>query len=373
MTTAELLAETIPSALRREASAFVWPVVDAKKDVVLFGSGHIGRKTAKALRSREIVPVAFADNNLALDGSWIDGIPVLSLPKAARDWGEKALFVVTNFLPSDGGMGGRLEELAKLGCSQTASFITVGWGCKGVLPHFASELPSRLLAHASELAQVESLLLDDISRETFRQQLSWRLLGEFDRSVLPAPNQYFPSDIIRPNTDEHFVDGGAFDGDTVRSAPWSFKKVTAIEPDPTNARKLRSLADGRFSVSEALLGNAPSLARFAGTGTMASCRSASGELEVRVETLDELLAEEHPTFVKLDVEGDELAALQGGLVTLKRSQPLVAVCVYHRPKDLWEIPLFLKAVLPGHRYFLRCHAWNGFELVFYAVPPFRCA
>jgi hypothetical protein len=46
--------------------------------------------------------------------------------------------------------------------------------------------------------------------------------------------------------------------------------------------------------------------------------------------------------------------------------------MYHRPGDLWEIPLFLSEALPGHRLSLRVHARDGFELVAYAVPPERC-
>ena len=87
--------------------------------------------------------------------------------------------------------------------------------------------------------------------------------------------------------------------------------------------------------------------------------------------LDQVAAGERPTFIKLDVEGDELAALRGGRRTLEESQPVVAVCVYHRPEDLWSIPLFLHEALPAHSLFLRAHAWDGFELVAYAIPQAR--
>jgi hypothetical protein len=48
------------------------------------------------------------------------------------------------------------------------------------------------------------------------------------------------------------------------------------------------------------------------------------------------------------------------------------VCVYHRPEDLWRIPLFLHQILPENRIFLRAHEHDGFELVAYSVPPSRC-
>ena len=78
------------------------------------------------------------------------------------------------------------------------------------------------------------------------------------------------------------------------------------------------------------------------------------------------------TFLKLDIEGAEQVALAGAGLTLERHQPLVAVCVYHRPEDIWTIPAFLRRALPRHRVFLRAHGCDGWELVAYFVPPARC-
>jgi len=148
-------------------------------------------------------------------------------------------------------------------------------------------------------------------------------------------------------------------------------RVLAIEPDPSNAARLRASMGPNTQLHEVLLGRSAGSARFSGEGTMASSRSDGGALEVRVATLDELTRGERPTFIKLDVEGDELIALQGGVQMLRREQPVVAVCVYHRPEDLWTIPLFLDECLPDHSKFLRAHAWDGFELMAYAVPQAR--
>ena len=372
MTTSELLSESVDSARTRENTAFDGLAVESRENFVLFGAGRLGRKVAAALRRHGIEPLAFADNDLRLDGTKVDGTPVLSPAAAAGCWHDDALFVVTTFLPQGGGIGSRLRELALLGCRRTTNFLPFGWKFEGVLPHFGSDLPSQLLEHALELERVGELWCDHISRETYRQALEWRLRADFKEAMSPALNQYFPRDILRPNPEEVFVDGGAFEGDTLRAAPWQFARTLAIEPDPANATILRSSINKETQVHESLLGRVPGSARFDGRGTMASSRSDAGALELSVVTLDELTAGEIPTFVKLDVEGDELAALEGGVEMLKRAQPVVAVCVYHKPEDLWTIPLFLKEALPAHQMFLRAHAWDGFELVVYAVPPVRC-
>lgn len=370
MTTQELLSEPVNSARIRESCVFKGLTENVSNKIVLFGAGCLGRKTAKALRLNGIEPLAFADNDPRLQGITIDGIPVLSPAVAADKWRDNALFVVTSFLPSGGGVRSRLHELAAFGCIRITNFLPLGWLHRGVLPHFGADLPSRLLGHALELEEVASLWHDDLSRETFRQALIWRLRANFEEIATPVSDQYFPRDILRPIPNEVFVDGGAFDGDTLRAAPWALLRILAIEPDPMNAAILRAL-NKSARVNEVLLGKEPGSARFDAKGTVASSRSDSGNLEVSVSTLDELTAGENPTYLKLDVEGDELAALQGGVNMLRRTQPVVAVCAYHRPEDIWTIPLFLRDVLPKHRIFLRAHAWDGFELVIYATPAGR--
>ena len=372
MTTRELLSESVESARLREGAAFARFSARAGGGIVLYGAGRLGRKAASALRQGGVTPLAFADNAPELDGTALDGIPVCSLPEAARRWREEALFAVSTFRPDQGGVGARLQELADLGCRQATTFLPIAWKCPGVLPHFGADLPATLLMHAADMARVASLWCDDISRETFRGELAWRLRADFAQAPDPRPDQYFPRDILRPDPGESFLDGGAFDGDTLRHAPWPFSRVLAVEPDPASAARLRAMGGPELDVREAMLGRTRGVARFNGTGTMASRRSESGALEVPVTTIDELVAGERPTFIKLDVEGDELEALEGARETLKRSRPVVAVCLYHRPEDLWTIPLYLSQVLPGHRLYLRVHAWDGFELVAYAIPPERC-
>jgi FkbM family methyltransferase len=372
MTTTELLAETEGAARLREAAVFDEQLEGAAGKVVLFGAGSLGRKVAAALRRHGIEPLAFADNNIALGGTLVDGVPAMAPAEAAGRFGEEALFVVSTFRPTNGGVRARLRELALLGCARAASFLPIGWRHDGVLPHFGADRPSRLLTNAGDLARVAGLWSDAPSRETFRRELAWRLRADFDDSEPPAPNQYFPEDILRPNSNETFLDGGAFDGDTLRNAPWHLERVLAVEPDPANAARLRAFGGHQLTVREALLGRAAGSARFNGTGTMASARSESGTLDVPVATLDEIAAGERPTFIKLDVEGDELEALKGARKTLADMRPVMAVCVYHRPEDLWTIPLFLQEALPTHRMYLRVHAWDGFELVAYAVPADRC-
>jgi hypothetical protein len=72
-----------------------------------------------------------------------------------------------------------------------------------------------------------------------------RWLTQFDFSQLHLPiagEQYFPHDLLSLSKDEGFVDGGAFDGDTIRQflrqTRMEFGEIMAFEPDRANFEKL---------------------------------------------------------------------------------------------------------------------------------------
>jgi len=94
----------------------------------------------------------------------------------------------------------------------------------------------------------------------------------------------------------------------------------------------------------------------------------NGDAVVQIIALDEALPDFRPSYVKLDIEGSEADAIRGMADTLSTHRPSLAVCVYHKPRDLWEIPGLIDTIMPDTAFYLRAHAWNGFELVLYAIP-----
>lgn len=69
----------------------------------------------------------------------------------------------------------------------------------------------------------------------------------------------------------------------------------------------------------------------------------------------------------MDIEGAEQAALRRVENLIKRQKPKLAVCVYHRIEDLWQIPIMLKKWVPEYSISIRHHAkWWVSETVCYA-------
>lgn len=198
---------------------------------------------------------------------------------------------------------------------------------------------------------------------------------------LPAPMNheiYFPNDLITILLDEVFVDCGAYDGDTIRNllqTQGSFMgNIIAFKPDPLNFQKLQQYAivsplslNKKINLYPFAVGAQKSKVRFEASGTEASFVGL-GDFEVECVTLDEILADREPTFIKMDIEGSELDALEGAQKTIKKNLPVLAICSYHHQDHLWRKPSIINSYSDQFRFFLRPHLLEVWDLVCYAIP-----
>jgi FkbM family methyltransferase len=229
---------------------------------------------------------------------------------------------------------------------------------------------------------------DEASRQVVRDAYDF-FKTYSDRTAVYKPraayslpeNIYFDEMVYRRLPDERFLDCGAFDGDTVQAFHETYSghysKIVAVEASPENYRKLAMQRLWHFQsqsityLNAALVGD-PSIEtiQFSGHGVSACI---GGGMEVCAVTIDKLCAryDFHPSLVKLDIEGAELDTLHGAVETIKRNRPVIACCLYHHPRDLWEISAFLAGVCEDYRFYARCYEDMGWETIMYAVPKER--
>lgn len=222
--------------------------------------------------------------------------------------------------------------------------------------------------------ELEEMLEDDFSRETLRAVLHYRLKprpGMLKKVAIGS--RYFVEDILEPLEDEVFIDGGAYIGDTVKNLySWmenkKWKKVYCWEPDETNLRKLvdncRDYKDvvvipyGMWSEKAEL--------RFKMDGDAGSQISENGKNVIPVKSIDNICAAERVTFIKMDIEGSEQEALRGAEKVIRRDKPRLAICIYHKPEDLIEIPMLIRQMVPDYKLYIRHHSHYYNETVVYA-------
>lgn len=384
----DLLSETIDAAEIRERSTYIQAAGDLANRIVLFGAGGLGRRTLAGLRKAGVEPLAMVDNNPERWGSDIEGVEVLSPELAAERFASSATFVVTIW---GAGSPHRFEQskaqLNKLGCAIVVPVAWLYWHYSDeLLPFYALELPSKLLAAKDRVLMAFELLGDDFSCHEYVNQVRWRLSG--DPSCLGHPvggRQYLVADIATPHPGDIVLDCGAYDGDTMRD--WiaergpSFSAYIALEPDPLSRARLEaSLSElppdvaNRVTVLAYSVSRTSGHATFAVSGSLSSALTSEDGLRVECRSIDDLareIAPAVPTFIKLDIEGAELDALAGGAQLIASAQPMLAIASYHCQDHLFEVPLLIHELLATHELYMRPHNEEGWDLICYAVPASR--
>lgn len=72
-------------------------------------------------------------------------------------------------------------------------------------------------------------------------------------------------------------------------------------------------------------------------------------------------------YIKMDIEGAEVAALSGGSASISKFKPRLAISGYHKDVDLWEIPSLIKKINPEYKVFFEHHLPIQWESCFYAI------
>jgi FkbM family methyltransferase len=352
--------------------------VGARTDVVLFGTGYLGKHVLADLRGLPYNAAAFVDNNPALWGTEVQGVEVLSPDHAKSRFGDTALWLITIYTNSR-----VIEQCRALGVPWVTC-AELSWLLPEPHPSsFEFDTPDHLAESAAEIETASSIWSDAASEAEYRSQVRWRFLLDYQALATPRPmlELYFPKDLIRALDREVFVDCGAFTGDTIEAFLTAhegrFAEIVGIEPDAGSARVLQGRVDEwkrsgiePMRVESAAVGSERGTLTFDKTGTAGS-KVGTGTETVEVATLDELLADSPPTYIKFDVEGAEHDALVGGSETIKANMPVLAVCLYHRPEDLWDVPLLVRSLRPDYKLYVRRYSDERWETVLYAVPPDR--
>jgi len=237
--------------------------------------------------------------------------------------------------------------------------------------------------NASFLTNIYNNLSDDLSRqimfEYIRKLRSKTSLSDKKALAVSDGPQYFP-DFLRFGENEVFVDCGAFDGDTIDDflikTSGKFEKIFAFEPDSVIAEKLRKKitiyklfksGDANVYLFERGVWSENTTLYFSGQGNAGSCIIETGNIQIEVDSIDNVCGNEKVTFIKMDIEGSELEALKGAGKTIKANKPKLAICVYHKEEDLIAIPQYILLLNPEYKLYLRYYGPGWADLVLYAV------
>jgi len=188
--------------------------------------------------------------------------------------------------------------------------------------------------------------------------------------------QYFDLPCFKPREDELFIDAGGFDGiSTIYFFKWLGDhkingKSILFEPNPVlynECKKNLKDCDNVKIVNKGLWHKNETLKFY--KASYGSYVDSNGEEIIEVISLDEYLKDEKEpvTFIKMDIEGAELNALKGAEQTIKKYKPRLAISIYHKLEDMWEIPNLLLEFVPDYKFYIRHYSLNFSETVLYAI------
>jgi FkbM family methyltransferase len=138
-------------------------------------------------------------------------------------------------------------------------------------------------------------------------------------------------------------------------------KVICLEPSPVMGECLRrtfqaEIEEGRVTVCHLAAGAFEGFANFcfdqsSPFGGHANASAGAGEETIGVTTISRLCAKlglSRVDFIKMDIEGAEIQAVEGALPLLRRDHPRLAITTYHRAFDFAALQYLLASV--GYRH-----------------------
>ena len=357
-------------------------VLAGRIPAVVYPAARLGQRLASWLLERGAKVVALGDGDPQLQGHSRGGLPVLSPADIAVAHANHAVLVASLLHDTE-----IARALASSGCRQV---VPIAYICRR-MPDFLSVQMyaggAEAVADPANRSRIEAafaLFADRRSREVFVDKLGFHMdldKGRIER-IHSSELIYFDPTIYRLRRDEIVVDAGAFNGDTFRSflgaASRLYSQYFAFEPDSEVLCALESTIsenpDG-VTIVRVGLGARSGEHGFHSTGLGDARLLAEGEeggATIPIVSIDDYFRHRKaPTLIKMDIEGAELEALVGSQATMKRRAPVAAVSAYHRPSDLWEVPLLLHRLSPESQLYLRHYTYEVDDTVCYAVPQDR--
>lgn len=343
----------------------------ALREIAILGAAVEGQRLAALCKARDIRIAAVSDDDPAKIGTSLLDHPVVPMRELAK------LHRATPIVIASHRVLGAAERLSRLGFAAVAPFAVLQvLDPEQFPPHmFYKGLLEDTWENHEHYRWLAGELGDEKSRDvlnavlTFRQTLDPRVLAP-----VVEPDLYQSAGLLEYGADEVYVDGGAFDGDTIRlfsaRVGGRYRRVYAFEPDPRTfaALKQNFASEPRVVAINAGLYRRKGTLRFRDDASRGAIFAADGGVEIEVTTIDEVVGDGRVTFIKMNIEGAEIDALHGAEHAIRRWRPKLAISAYHRPSDLWRIPRLVRWLSEDYGLYLRQHDGGVIETVLYGLP-----
>lgn len=345
----------------------------------MFPMGTVSKLTVDKLKEYNIDIDFFSDNNDKLWGTSYKDKKCISPMELSKMPSENLVVIVESAYYKE-----IKEQLQNIGIKNIFRIYIEKIAAEAYVTRWQESFQERK-------EELKALCADVRSREVVEHILSaWTMddIPDDYYKTICSENQYFDKEIIALGDEEIFVDLGAYTGDTAESfielCKNKFEKLHLFEMD-TKTYKILLKNMGEICEHSAGIiqcypyGVGEKRGRFVyqsnNTQSMLKIsdfvNNTSGDEVAEIRTLDEILGEEKVTFIKADIEGAEMSALRGAKKIIQEQKPILAICIYHSPDDMFDVPKYIKKLVPEYNIYIRHYTELMYETVCYAIPGNR--
>lgn len=211
-------------------------------------------------------------------------------------------------------------------------------------------------SNEKRIRAVYNRLADEQSKKVMLNTVKYKLTGRIEYLFDCETEPYEADKILNLGNGERYLDLGAYNGDTVVSflkTVKDYESIVALEPDIKNYKKLINNVGNAKNIK--CINSA--VGEKKGTELFSMKKGRNSHLgegtEITVETVDSLSEKNPFTYIKMDVEGNELATISGGENTIKRNKPKMSVSAYHKSEDLFLLPEKVLELNNDYKIYLR--------------------
>lgn len=340
----------------------IWDTLEkTDKPILLYGMGNGAEKVLDQLSKRKIKVSGVFANDEFVRGQEFCGFKVLTYQEAKEKFGDMVVLLCFGTH-----LGYVINRIKEIGSEQEIYAPDVPVAGNGVFDGLFYDL------HQDEIKRAKSCLSDFKSQTVFDEIIKYKLDGKIEHLL----NCESPDDenwsLLNLGDEESYLDIGAYNGDTIRyflEIVKGYKKILAVEPEPHSFKKLSKMAENLENVTLFPV----AIGKEKGTGLFDIGNGRGSSLgkgkPIDIDCIDSIAGADGVSFIKIDSEGQEADAIEGGRKTIENFAPKMLIAAYHRPEDIFDIPLRVLNINGNYDVFLRrspcLPAW---EINYYFVP-----
>lgn len=354
----------------------LWEYLAEKRcPVALYGTGDGADKIIAVLERyglEDLIAAVFASDGFVRERMF-HGFKVMSYDECCKALAPEDFIVLVCFGSSRPEVLSQVEKIA----SEREVYVPD-------VPVYGDILFNRefLEQNKDSVNEVSELLADDSSRSCYANYVNYKLTGKllYLNGCESDPDEEFK--LLENMKAGCFIDLGAYYGDTIKQYLGRFpciKKAVAVEPEPHSFKKLKACAeelekDGYdITCINALAGDKVgtelvSAARGRGTRALSNSNvELTKTRKAEVITVDSLKPD-NVSFIKFDVEGSELSAIEGSRETILRCRPLMKIACYHRSEDVFTLVKKVLEIRNDYKVYIRhTRCIPGWDTDFYFI------